>query len=222
MSVACPILRGPLAGLSWRLGRGKVLRVLLGTYEPAQTERFVDLVRPGAQVLDVGAHVGYYTLLSARLAGSSGRVAAFEPSPANLAALKANVAGNRLANVTIVEAAVAGAVGTACFDLAHGSGTGHLTAAAGLEVPTVALDGWCAAHEFAPDVIKMDIEGAEAEALPAAVETLRRCRPVLLLSTHGLDVEASCRAFLGDLGYDFESLYGADGDPAREFLCRPQ
>jgi FkbM family methyltransferase len=222
MTLACPILRGALAGLRWQVnGKGKIARVLLGTYEPEQTRRFAELLKPGMRVLDVGAHVGYYTLLSARLVGAAGRVAAFEPSPANLRVLRHHVSLNRLGNVTIVDAAVAGAEGTARFDLAHGSGTGQLAGDGGLEVRTVTLDAWCERQTFVPDLIKLDIEGAEASALPAAA-TILAARPPIFLSTHGVDVEARCKAFLASLGYGFTTLYGADGDAAREFLCEVQ
>ena len=68
-----PILAGPLRGRGWLpASRGKLARIFLGTYEPEQTRLFQEHVRPGDTVLDVGAHVGYYTVLSAVLAVASG------------------------------------------------------------------------------------------------------------------------------------------------------
>ena len=76
-----PIFAGPLRGRWWLLeSRGKLARILLGSYEPEQTRLFREHVRPGDTVLDVGANVGYYTLLSALLAGPSGAVWEFAPA----------------------------------------------------------------------------------------------------------------------------------------------
>ena len=97
------ILRGSLRGKQWLAeSGGKVLRVLGGTYEPEQTRAFEELVKPGDTVLDVGAHVGYYTLLSSVLVGASGRVFAFEPNPRNYHYLDQHVYLNRCRNVTTV------------------------------------------------------------------------------------------------------------------------
>src|SRR3954447_8262154 len=65
-------------------------------WEIDEATLFRALIRPGATVLDIGAHVGYYTLLSARAAGRRGRVIAFEPHPANAGLLRVNVQRNRL------------------------------------------------------------------------------------------------------------------------------
>src|ERR1700674_193031 len=76
-----------------------------GIYEPIETEIVKREVRSGEVVLDIGAHIGYYTLLFARLVGESGRVFAFEPDPANFAILSSNVAVNAYENVTLIRSA---------------------------------------------------------------------------------------------------------------------
>src|SRR5687768_5648057 len=82
---AVPFVVGPLRGNWWQLASGgKLARLLLGTYEPEQSGLFRTHIRPGDQVLDIGAAAGYYTLLSAKLVGTSGRVVSFEPDPNNL------------------------------------------------------------------------------------------------------------------------------------------
>jgi len=217
-----PILRGPLRGVRWRLdGGGKVLRVLNGTYEPEQTRLAVELVRPGATVLDVGAHIGYYTLLFSRLAGPHGRVVAFEPSPRNLPVLRWHVARNRCANVRVEAAAVAAETGTARFTADTGSGTGRLAESGTVEVRTIRLDDFLDAGGPMPDVLKIDVEGAELAVLRGAARVLRDAQPAILLSTHGTDVHRACIGLLREHGYEPTPILGGDVERAPELLCMP-
>jgi precorrin-6B methylase 2 len=80
-------------------------------YEPMTTLAFHTLVQPGDRVVDVGAHVGYFTLLAARLCGPNGRVFAFEPHPDNFRLLERNIRENGAENVTAVRKAVADRAG---------------------------------------------------------------------------------------------------------------
>lgn len=217
-----PIIGGRLRGRWWLpASRGKVLRILNGTYEREQTRLFEQHVRSGATVLDVGAHVGYYTLISAVLAGPSGRVHAFEPNPRNAEFLRRHVRINRLDNVRVEQAAVSDGAGTARFDFGTGSGTGHLADAGALEVRTLRLDDYCAEHGLAPAVIKIDVEGAEVSVLQGARETLARHRPVVFLSTHGPEVHRASLAFLRELGYRVAPILGGDVETTTEVLATP-
>src|SRR5437867_3185244 len=73
-----------------------------GVFEPFETQLVQQMVRPGDVVLDVGANIGYYTLIFAELVGEQGHVYAFEPDPRNFAFLAKNVHSNRYRNVTLV------------------------------------------------------------------------------------------------------------------------
>lgn len=217
-----PIIAGRLRGRWWLpASRGKILRILNGTYEREQTALFEQFIRPGATVLDVGAHVGYYTLLSAVLAGPSGRVHAFEPNPQNADFLRRHVAINRLETVRVEQAAVSERAGTARFDFGTGSGTGHLAVAGALEVRTLRLDEYVAEHALAPTAIKVDVEGAEMNVLLGARETLVRHRPALFLSTHGAEVHAASLGFLRGLGYQLRPILGGDVETTTEVLATP-
>lgn len=217
-----PILAGALRGRWWLVqSRGKIGRVLTGRYEPEQTELFRRWLAPGDVVLDVGAHAGYYTVLSAVLTGSAGRVWAFEPDPVNARFLREHVRINGLANVTLEQAAVSDRNGVAHFAHGGGSGTGHLDEQGALEVPTVRLDDFCERHGIAPRAIKIDVEGAELGVLAGAAETLRSHRPVLFLSTHGADVHARCMEQLRAAGYRLAPVLGGDLETTTELLCTP-
>lgn len=144
------------------------------TYEPGVSDYLRERVRPGAVALNVGAHVGLYTLCLAEWAGEAGRVVAFEPNPATRAVLEDHVRRNRLAGRVRVEPfAVGGAPGRATFSAAPLSGTSRLGAAnpdapeahVPLAVEVTTLDAYCAARALRPDWIVMDIEGLEVAAL---------------------------------------------------------
>lgn len=217
-----PIAAGRLRGRWWLpASRGKVLRILNGTYEREQTRLFERHLRPGATVLDVGAHVGYYTLLSSVLVGDAGRVHSFEPNPANAEFLRRHVRINRLSNVRVEQAAVSAVAGTARFDFGTGSGTGRLADAGALEVRTVRLDDYCAEHGLAPSAMKIDVEGAEMHVLAGGLATLARHRPVLFLSTHGPEAHAGSMGLLRGLGYALSPILGSDLDATSEVLALP-
>jgi FkbM family methyltransferase len=220
--VRLPIVAGPLRGRWWLAeSRGKIVRILTGSHEKEQTRLMRSLIRPGATVLDVGAHTGYYTLLASTLVGSAGRVRAFEPDVRNARFLRRHMALNRCRNVVVEEVAVARGAGAMRFGAGRGSGTGRLREDGPVEVQTVGLDDYCARHGLRPDVIKVDVEGAEAQVFEGARATLQRDRPALLLSTHGPAVHAASLAVLADLGYGAEAVRGGGIDTADELLCQP-
>ena len=83
--IYAPIPAGPLRGCRWSIGsRGKLARVFLGTYEPRVTGWFLESVAAGDSMFDVGANVGYYTVLAGRIVGDSGQVLAIEPASSNV------------------------------------------------------------------------------------------------------------------------------------------
>lgn len=218
-----PILAGPLRGRWWLAGsRGKILRVVAGSYEPAQTRLFASLVGPGDTVLDVGAHTGYYTLLAAALVGRHGRVWAFEPDPRNARYLRRHIRINGVRTARTEEVAVTDRTGAARFGGGSGSGTGRIQVDGGIEVRTVTLDHVCGRHDIRPTLIKLDVEGAEVEALRGAERTLSRARPLVLLSTHGAAAHHASLALLNQLGYGAEPIRTPAEPGFEELLCRPR
>jgi FkbM family methyltransferase len=194
-----------MQGQRWVVATGS--RFIRGTYEPVQSAAFVRLVRPGDVVFDIGAHVGFYSVLSSRLAGPAGRVVAFEPLPGNLRFLRRHLALNACANVMVLEVCVGERSGTARFDDSHGTGVGHLSSGGALDVQVRALDELIAAGELpVPDLIKMDVEGAEVRVLQGAEQVLRASRPTLIVSTHGEELDRTCRDRLAGFGYHVERL----------------
>ena len=215
-----PIVAGPLLGRWWLpQSRGKILRILGGTYEPAQTRLFQSRITAGATVLDVGANAGYYTMLASMLVGPKGRVWAFEPHPENHEFLSRHVRLNDLTNVTVENAAVSNSNGTASFDFGTGSGTGRLAEHGVLDVRTVRLDEFCRERKLEPGFVKIDVEGAELEVLRGADEIIRSHHPVIFLSTHGAEVHSECLAWLSERSYTVQPMADGDVQSASELLC---
>jgi FkbM family methyltransferase len=186
-------------------GAAKGLRIILdlqsekdywlGTYESDLQDAARKLIQPGDVVYDVGANVGYVSLLSARLSGKSGKVFAFEALPENVARLRKNVLINTLeSRITVTHAAVIDTVRLVIF-LTHPSGAmGKTLGSAGrdeqysgrITVPGLALDAFVYDENHpTPDIIKMDIEGGEGKALAGMPRLLTEKRPILLIELHG-------------------------------------
>ncbi len=158
--------------------------VLHGPYEPEVAARFRQVLRPGMGVLDIGANIGYFTMLSAALVGPEGSVLAVEPNPANARLLEASRALNGFAQVTVAQVAAGQRIGLLALNATHSNGTTSAPAAA-LDallrattvacVPVDALVGERSIH-----LIKVDVEGAEYNALLGAKRLIARDRPAII------------------------------------------
>jgi FkbM family methyltransferase len=159
-----------------------------GIWEPGITRLFETFLKPGMVVLDVGAHIGYFSLVAARKVGPEGKVYAFEPAPENYALLVKNIHLNGYRNIVPVSQAVSDREGNATFFL-HPDSVAHSlhVQASGehnraIEVHVTTLDrffqaqGWPQVH-----LAKLDIEGAEPTALGGMRELIRRNQDIRLV-----------------------------------------
>jgi FkbM family methyltransferase len=163
----------------------------LGTTEPAIQEVLARHLRPSDVFYDLGAGVGFFTLLGARLVGPAGEVWAFEPDPANAAVLRRNVELNGFPHVRVLEQAVSGQSGEARL---HSSGTAsRLVTDRGARpdrdetIPVAVTSVDEVVRELggpAPTLVKFDVEGAELDALEGMRETIAATRPVIVCETH--------------------------------------
>jgi FkbM family methyltransferase len=204
------ILRGPLRGKKWVKGSGPNA-YWVGTYEVARVRAFVDALKPGDVVYDVGAHVGIYTLCASFGVGASGWVYTFEPLARNLRYLRRNVMLNHLQNCTILESAVCNQEGTLAFlaDRCESS-MARLSLDGEISVPSTTLD-LCVYGEKQlkpPNIIKIDVEGAEFEVLKGATRAITMFHPKIFLEIHGPKFHRDCRDFLLTKGYTVEEGYG--------------
>ncbi|MFN3309371.1 MAG: FkbM family methyltransferase [Anaerolineales bacterium] len=205
------ITAGGLRGLSLYLDLSQEKDYWLGTYEPDLQTAIQELVRPGQVAYDVGANVGYVTLLLARRVGQSGKVIAFEPFPENVERLKQNLSANaNLAPMEVVAAAVVDKTGTVTFLVGPSDDTGHVADASEgemrpgktLTVEGIALDGLVFEQGYPPpQVIKLDIEGGEVTALRGMRRLLSEVHPLLLLETHSQACAETVWELLTQAGY---------------------
>lgn len=218
-TMVVPILQGRLKGKKWIVGSSNH-GCWLGSYEFAKRLVFERTIREGSIVFDIGAHVGFYTLLASALVGPHGKVFAFEPVPRNLFYLKEHLRLNRVTNVIVIEAAVSDRHGMTLFDEGPNSLMGCISPNGKLQVRTVALDELIARGEITtPNYIKMDIEGTEVLALLGARSLLRSLLPTLFLATHGGDIQQESCRFLVSLGYQLERLDGRKVEQPNEVMA---
>lgn len=192
---------GPLAGTRLVLDFDVLgeRSIWLDTYEPWVQRTFVELVHPDMLLFDVGAYIGTYALLARRVAPGI-RVVAVEPDPHNRERLEQNLALNAATDVVVVPLAVAAEARDVRFGQAgmHGHlGEGELVVHA---VPLDAL----ARQYGVPQLVLMDIQGAEADALDGAEWLLHDVRPTWLVELHGEEGARAARR-LRDAGYRLET-----------------
>lgn len=189
----------------------------MGLAEPAVQAELEQSLRPGMVFYDVGANIGFMTLIASRLVGARGQVVAFEPLVENVELLERNVALNTVTNVVTVQRALSSRSGHARMTVPGGSDAGTRAAldvsthAVGPEVLVSALDD--AITELGlrpPDLVKIDVEGAEADVVAGMEKTLGTSGPRLLIEIHDERTdrwrEQAIRAALEPLGYRFERI----------------
>ncbi len=181
-----------------------------GSYKPHLTAVFERHCRPGMTVVDVGANLGYFTLLAARLVGPGGRVVALEPNSENCRLLLSSLRLNGISNVELLPVAADEAPGWAYYSTHVGSNgglidDGDLLSRLGVVVPTFRLDDLV---DGPVGFLKMDVEGAEGRVVLGATRIIERDRPVvttelkeeMLQRVSGRSV-ADYLGYFGDLGY---------------------
>lgn len=214
-SGAHPIAAGPARGLLLDAA-GSRPSYVLGTAEPQLQTLLRAHLRPGDTLYDLGANVGYFTLVGASLVGPTGHVVAFEPSARNAAALRRNVAMNNLTQVVVREMAVSDSVGLAGFCPGDNDQSGTLGAGP-CTVATTTIDHEVRGTGCIPDVLKIDVEGAEDRVLAGAARTLAEHRPLVVCELHVdmASLDHPVPVSLAALGYDLSWLEGPQIDGAR-------
>lgn len=218
-----PLIKSNIADVDGHkifLDRKDSLRLsICGNYEPFETAIVKSLLKRGDVILDIGANIGYYTLIMARAVGETGKVYAFEPDPSNFALLKRNVEINGYNNVVILNKAVSNVSGETRLFLSENNMGDHRIWDAGdgrksVTVGVIALDDYFDYKSTKVDFIKMDIQGAEPSAIKGMIQLLKNNKKIKLIteiSQWRLKVVGSClEEYLGLLEkLDFE-IYGID------------
>ena len=243
--ITLPVLNGPAKGLRVRADiTGRKEAYFWGKYDRYILEEVMPLVQPGWTVWDCGTYLGFYTMIFARKVGLTGKVVAIELDNRNLRRTRENVGLNRLANVQFVNAAIGAPAGDVEFVMHDGTNS-HLMGnyAGGPDMKAV----WSAKDETlprgrvecisldqaildkhlpVPNLIKMDVEGAEKEALEHASYLFERIRPLLLMELHNHECDNAAWKFSRRFRYELKSLETGKiltrkEDVQGTLLCRP-
>ncbi len=200
----------------------------LGTHELAVQEFLVSHLKPGDCFFDVGAHVGYFSMLAAVLVEKRGLVFALEPDRRNAALLRECIARNSLGStIQVVEQAIWSQQGSVQLLSAHSgphSNTGmskivRVDSPDSYEVPCTTLDKLCETRP-APTLIKIDVEGAESEVLKGADKLFQNAHPKLLCEIHDAVNAVAVRDWLAARGYLCRWIEESDRFP-RHLLATP-
>jgi FkbM family methyltransferase len=205
------VAAGDLAGYTILLDMQIDKDYWLGTYEPELQAALHELIPPGAIIYDVGANIGYVSLLLAKAAGIHGHVYAFEALPGNVEQWLQNVALNGMeSRLSLYAGAVTDCAGPVRFLVHASGGMGKAAGSAGradqyqseISVPGISLDEFVYGQgNPPPQVVKMDIEGGEVLALPGMRRVLAEARPLMLMELHGPESSRAAWETLTAAGY---------------------
>jgi len=200
------VAAGPVAGARMLLDLRREKSYWAGTYEPWVQDTLAALLAEGGVAWDVGAYIGYHTLLFYRLCGPQ-RVVAVEPNAESRERLEANLAVNHALGVHVIDAAVSDHAGGGSLILHRDPVETEVTSdvlRGATAVRLVTLDALLDSCPI-PHVVKLDVEGSEAPALRAAKRLLHEVRPTLVVEVHktaGIEALAALR----DAGYRVRAI----------------
>jgi len=203
---------GPGKGLWFELNPRTGQHYLRGEAETAIQNILVERLRQGMVFYDLGANIGLFSLLAARLVGPTGQVVSFEPDPDTAVRLERNIQRNGFQNMTVIRAGVWSTSGKRRFEVADASSPDHgvgkfaaENATGSITVDCVALDD-LSGKIAAPDAIKCDVEGAEIEALLGAKKILTEHKPWIVCELHAEANRITAEEILKPFGYRIENL----------------
>jgi FkbM family methyltransferase len=200
------IKRGPAEGLWVEVNPRTGREYVYGLTEDAVQIAVSKSLSPGMIVYDIGANIGLFSMLAARLVGASGKVFSFEPDPENAARLRRNIEKNRFDNVSVRNVGVWSSSGSFNFIPAdsgspdHGTGRFNPISQSGVLTSCTSLDDFAKVAP-PPDLIKCDVEGAEVEVLRGATGVFQSGRPILICEIHSPENDHAARELLDRLGY---------------------
>lgn len=228
---------GPLDGLELRLPvdarpASWVAKMLRGEYEPILLQHLRDLAKAHEVLYDIGGHVGFVACAWLQFGGR--RVEVFEPSPFNARCIEDVLHRNGLTSAAQVHCLALGEIDGEATLISHDDDIG-LSSMSHLEghgvpkmrrqrtttqftVPVRSLDGWSReADPEPPGVVKIDVEGAEADVVRGAAGCLRTALPIVFSELHGIRQAVETTAALAEIGYRATNLDAAAGMPLVRF-----
>jgi len=179
----------------------------------------------GFVVVDVGAYKGWYTFLVSKMVGACGHVYSFEPEPSNLRILTKNVHLNRLRNVTVFGVALSNENGFKSLSISENPSMHSITLKRGcrtVNVPTYKLDTLVSTGKMLkPDLVKIDVEGAELTVLKGTLNIMRKFNPIFSIDVNHYECEAKeVEEFMKRNHYEVRVL-SMNVDGPTSLVCTP-
>ena len=200
------IKNGRPAGFQWKRYHRHVSGYWLGTYELPVQECLARELEPGDIFYDIDANSGFFSLLSSKCVGDKGHVFVFEPLPDNIDTIKSQLKLNQVTNTTLIEAAVSDSEGKIKFCESSHASTARIKRpddnGTAVTVKTLTIDKFIKT-ERPPDLIKMDIEGAELKAFKGAKQLSNQNPPKLPIELHGQPTVQKVHEMLKEKDYSF-------------------
>jgi len=188
---------------------------LFNTHEPLNTKLFAQNLKEGMICFDIGANIGYYTLLESKIVGDTGRIIAIEPSPINFKQLQKNIENEKAKNVELYQMAGGDENGTLKFLLDPHSNLSRIITKEEsekisgniIDVPVKKLDFFLDELSIKSlDLIRMDVEGFEFNILEGMKNSIKKFRPMIQMEVHtrilGNDKTQKLLKWLEDENYE--------------------
>lgn len=207
-------------------------RFFPGNYEKDNFKFLFDSCKKGDTILDFGAHIGLFAAIASEAVGSNGKIYAFEPSPSTNQLLQKTVKINNASGIIkTFQQAVGGSVGKTTFFVSEGQADNANSLVNykedrpfhGIEIDVTTIDTFVKEQQLTKvDFIKIDVEGAEYDAMKGAVETFKKFRPKAILAIHPEPIKAkgdslaAIYELVQELNYT--ALYG-DKPITKEYFC---
>jgi FkbM family methyltransferase len=178
---------------------------LFGRWEPAMQKIIANVVKEGDTVYDLGANFGLHGMLCAKLIGETGFLYNFEPLPSNIKEIGENYKLNQIVNYKNIQKAVSNQNSVLNFSVADHATQGKLektnTGYNSINVEVITLDQFIAEGNRSPNFIKMDIEGAEGEALEGYSKNIEKTFPLMIIELHSPEADKKVGEFLKFYNY---------------------
>ncbi len=183
------IIIGYLKGYRFIVSENSGWSPIFGRWEPESHKIFVKMIKPGQTIFDLGANNGIHSLLFSKLVGDTGKVFAFEPLADNISEIEKNCALNKIKNIKIVPLAVSDKDGSTSFYLGNLDKQGSIVGIGSqsgkkIDVQLTTLKTFIEKEKVKPDFLKIDIEGAESNALKGFGDLIVDIKPVFFIELH--------------------------------------
>ncbi|HQQ96790.1 MAG TPA: FkbM family methyltransferase [Cyclobacteriaceae bacterium] len=200
------VLSGPLRGLKLRVTPLIKINNFVLPYEPDKQMAFDLLLKKDAVFFDVGANIGLHSYFTA-LKFPEASIYAFEPMPDNAVYISEVIRLNNLDNIKVIQAAISNESGKAFFDFSDNNSKGRISEEhTDVSVETYSLDDFVKENAISPDVVKVDVEGAEGKVLEGAVELMKNRPPIFIIELHTPEQDRQVARILIKHGYSIKRL----------------